>query len=123
MHPSALLTLVTTFARSRLTDPGLGAPMIADHLDVTVAQLRELSGAVQFDLDQWILAERLDLARLALVSPTARTWSPDHGCQWGFSDTSRFADEFKSAYGVSPGEFQQIAAAEGPASAADDDGA
>lgn len=112
MRPNTLMTLVTTFARSHLTDPELCAPMIADHLDVTVAQLRHLSEAAQFDLDQWILAERLDLARVALVDPATATWIPEQAHQWGFGDAAHFADEFRSAFGLSPSEFQHITAGE-----------
>ncbi|ORM28763.1 helix-turn-helix domain-containing protein [Williamsia sp. 1135] len=114
MRPDTLMTLVATFARSHLTDPELGARMIAGHLDVTVAQIRQLSVAAQFDLDQWILAERLNLARVALVAPSAAAWAPDQARRWGFDDATHFADQFKSAYGLSPGEFQQITAAEQP---------
>ncbi|AZG44477.1 AraC-like ligand-binding domain-containing protein [Gordonia insulae] len=109
--PDSLMARVTDFVSIHLTDPELSASMIADNLGVSTVALRRLSESTQFDLERWILSERLGLARNVLADQ-AGTWHPEQSRRWGFGNASFFTEEFSAAYGVSPGEWQQITTAE-----------
>ncbi|MEE4025345.1 helix-turn-helix domain-containing protein [Gordonia sp. PKS22-38] len=109
--PEALTRMVMDFVRSHLRDLDLSARMIADNLGVSTAQIRDLSSSTQFDLDRWIVAERLRLAHHTLARQ-ASGWHPEQSRRWGFGNTSDFIEEFTAAYGVSPRDWQRISAEE-----------
>ncbi|MDY6808386.1 MAG: AraC family transcriptional regulator [Actinomycetota bacterium] len=113
LPPEDLTREVADFVRGHLTDLDLSERMIADNLGVSTAQLRDLAAATQFDLDRWIVAERLRLAHDALAWQTVG-WDPEQSRRWGFGNPSLFIEEFTTAYGISPSDWQQIASAEHP---------
>lgn len=109
--PADLVEAVTAFVRTHLTDSGLSEATIADNLGVGIADLRHLSVSTQFDLERWILAERLVMAR-EMIGEQHDRWRPEQSRHWGFSNSARFTEEFTATYGVSPDEWQQISATE-----------
>ncbi|GAA3713975.1 hypothetical protein [Gordonia hankookensis] len=109
IRSDALMTMVADFVRSHLTDPGLSAGMIADNLGVSVTELRQLATSEQFDLDRWMLAERLRLARHVIARQGCQMRA-DQSRSLGFADRAHFAEEFSAAYGLSPQEWLQVTA-------------
>nr|WP_272918249.1 hypothetical protein [Gordonia sp. SID5947] len=107
IRPDALMAMVADFVRSHLTDPDLSVGMIADNLRVPVIELRQLATDAQFDVDRWMLAERLRMAR-ALMAREGRELRPGQRRSLGFVDRRHFAEEFSAAYGLSPQEWQQM---------------
>lgn len=107
VREETLLTRVLAWARQHLTDPELGPERIAAVHNVSVRQLYKTCAAGGVRLEQWLIAERLELARAELVSPSGRHRSVAavaRSC--GFSDPSHFARRFRAAYGLSPRECQ-----------------
>jgi AraC-like DNA-binding protein len=105
VREDTLLTRALTWARQHLTDPDLDAEGIAAAHNVSVRQLYKVCAAGGVSLEQWLIAERLELARAELVSPSGRHRSIAAvalGC--GFADPSHFARRFRAAYGLSPRE-------------------
>ncbi|MEE3850251.1 hypothetical protein VZC37_07890 [Gordonia sp. LSe1-13] len=109
--PEVLTRRVMDFVRSHLSDLDLSERVIADNLGVAIAQIRDLSASTQFDLDRWIVAERLRLAHHTLARQGSG-WHPEQSRRWGFGSTSDFIEEFTAAYGVSPRDWQRISAEE-----------
>lgn len=108
VRAETLLTRVLAWARGHLTDPDLDARRIAAAHNVSVRQLYKVCAAGGVSLEQWLIAERLELARAELVAPSRRHRSiaaVAHSC--GFADPSHFARRFRAAYGRSPREYQR----------------
>jgi AraC-like DNA-binding protein len=110
VRDDSLLGPVRAYVRQRLHDPALTVEAIAAAHNVSVRRLYRTWAQAGLSLEQWIIDQRLEAARTALVSPagfhrtiaaTART------C--GFSDPSHFSRRFRRAYGVTPREWQRIA--------------
>lgn len=105
VREETLLTRVLAWARLHLTDPDLDAGRIASAHNVSLRQLYKVCAAGGVSLEQWLIAERLELARAELVSPSGRHRSVAavaRSC--GFTDPSHFARRFRAAYGLSPQE-------------------
>ena len=99
----ALLTRVMAYVRAHLTDPALSPHSIARAHSVSVRQLYKVCAAADLSLEQWIIDQRLEAARTALVSPDGRRRSiaaTAHAT--GFRDPSHFTRRFRAAYGVTP---------------------
>jgi AraC-like DNA-binding protein len=110
VREETLLTRVLTWARQHLTEPDLGPERIAAVHNVSVRQLYKACAAGGVSLEQWLIAERLEVARAELASAAGRRRpiaSTARAC--GFPDASHFARRFRAAYGVSPREWQQLA--------------
>ena len=67
-----LLTRVMAYVRAHLTDPSLSPQSIARAHSVSVRQLYKVCAAAELSLEQWIIDQRLEAARTALVSPDGR---------------------------------------------------
>jgi AraC-like DNA-binding protein len=111
VREETLLTRLLAYARAHLTDPDLGPHRLAAAHNISVRRLYlEFAGA-GLHLEQWLIAERLELARAQLASRAGRHRSVAavaRSC--GFSDPSHFARRFRQAYGVPPREWQQESA-------------
>jgi AraC-like DNA-binding protein len=105
----ALLLRVKAFARQHLGDPGLDARTIAAAHHVSLRQLYKTCAKADLRLEQWIIAERLGHAAedLARSSPADLSIG-EVAHRWGFATASHFATRFRSAYGVSPREWQAV---------------
>src|SRR4051794_27753887 len=69
VHADPLLTRVLAYARLHLADPGLGAESLARVHHVSVRHLYAVCAEAELSIEQWIIHERLEAARTALVSP------------------------------------------------------
>jgi AraC-like DNA-binding protein len=110
VRENSLLARVRAFVRQRLADPRLTADVIAAAHNVSVRRLYALCAEAGLSLEQWIITERLEAARSALISPAGlhRTIAATaRAC--GFADASHFSRRFRNAYGVTPREWQRIA--------------
>lgn len=110
VRADTLLTRVLAWAREHLTETDLGPERIAAVHNVSVRQLYKACAEAGVSLEQWLISERLDLARAELASAAGRRRpiaTTAHAC--GFADPSHFARRFRAAYGLSPREWQQLA--------------
>ncbi|MEU0387737.1 helix-turn-helix domain-containing protein [Streptomyces chartreusis] len=110
----SLLQHVLAYARTHLTEPDLTAARVAHAHNISVRALYRLCARAGLSLEQWIIEQRLEGARAALVSPVGRTRTVASVARaWGFTDPSHFTRRFKAAYGVTPRQWR--AWAPGPA--------
>ncbi|TYP88333.1 helix-turn-helix domain-containing protein [Blastococcus xanthinilyticus] len=108
VREETLLTRVLAYARAHLTEPDLTAPRLAAVHNVSVRQLYKVFAAAGLHLEQWLIVERLELARARLVSPTGRYRSVAavaRSC--GFADPSHFSRRFRQEYGLTPREWRE----------------
>jgi AraC-like DNA-binding protein len=106
-----LLSRVLAYVRLHLTDIGLTPERVAREHNVSVRQLYKACAAAELSLEQWIIEQRLETARADLSSPAARRRpiaATARAC--GFRDPSHFARRFRAAYGMTPRDWQQVAA-------------
>ncbi|MGY1804204.1 helix-turn-helix domain-containing protein [Blastococcus sp. SYSU D00922] len=109
VRAETLLTRALAWAREHLTETDLGPERIAAVHNVSVRQLYKACAEAGISLEQWLISERLELARAELASAAGRRRpiaTTARGC--GFSDPSHFARRFRAAYGLSPREWQQL---------------
>ncbi|MGY1624264.1 helix-turn-helix domain-containing protein [Geodermatophilus sp. SYSU D00965] len=102
------VTRVLADVRRRLTDPGLTPERIAAAHNVSVRQLYKEFAEAGLSLEQTVIAERLELARSMLASPSGRRRSiaaTARSC--GFADPSHFTRRFRAAFGTTPREWQR----------------
>jgi len=108
VREETLLTRVLAWSREHLRDPDLGPERVAAVHNVSVRQLYKACAEAGVSLEQWLITERLELARTELGTPLGRRRpiaATAHAC--GFQDPSHFARRFRAAYGLSPREWQQ----------------
>ncbi len=111
VREETLLTRVRAHVAQRPADPGLTPAGIARAHGVSLRQLYKAFAAAGASLEQEVIAARLEAARARLTSPAARTRpiaAVARAC--GFSDPSHFARRFRAAYGMSPSQWQRVAA-------------
>jgi len=111
VRAQTLITRVRAYGERHLTDPSLTPATIAGAHNVSVRQLYKACAEAGLSLEQWIIGERLAVARAQLASAAGRRRSiaaTAHAC--GFADPSHFARRFKLAYGITPREWQRTTA-------------
>jgi AraC-like DNA-binding protein len=110
VREESLVSRVLAWSRAHLTDTDLAPERIAAVHNVSVRQLYKACAEAGVSLEQWLIAERLELARTELTTPSGRRRpiaATAHAC--GFQDPSHFARRFRAAFGLSPHEWQQLA--------------
>ena len=110
VREDTLVTRVLTYARAHLTEPDLTPRRIAQAHNVSLRLLYRTCAEAGLSLEQWIIGQRLEEARVVLGSPGGRRRaiaSVARAC--GFADPSHFARRFRAAFGMSPSEWQQEA--------------
>jgi AraC-like DNA-binding protein len=103
-----LLSQVRSYVRQHLSEPSLNAETIARAHAVSVRQLYRLCAAADISLEQWIIGQRLDGARVELAA--VRNAQPSIAMvarRWGFTDPSSFNRRFRATFGMSPGEWRR----------------
>jgi len=112
-NPRALLLgQIRSVVEARLTDPDLDGQKVADLVGITVRYANALLAEQDTSLHRLILSRRLSRCRFALEDPNqAHRTIADIAQGWGFSDMTHFGRCFKTAYGVSPREYQMAAQA------------
>jgi AraC-like DNA-binding protein len=105
-----LVTQVLAYARQHLTDPGLTPERIAGAHNVSVRQLYKACAGAGVRLEQWLIEQRLEVARAELATPSGRRRSiAATASACGFVDPSHFARRFRAAYGMTPRDWQRSA--------------
>jgi AraC-like DNA-binding protein len=103
-----LSSRLMAYLHRHLTEPDLTPERIAKEHCISIRQLYKLCEHEGIQLEQWIISQRLEGARIELLSPAARRWTiAAVASSWGFNDPSHFARRFRAAYGVSPREWQR----------------
>ncbi|PYE17324.1 AraC-like DNA-binding protein [Williamsia limnetica] len=103
----ALIPRIQADIRARLHDPGLTERSLADRFGFTTHELKKRTCDHGFDIDQWIIAERLTEVRAELLEsrrpPDARI-----ARRWGFADQQHLEHAFASTYGMSIQQWWEI---------------
>jgi AraC-like DNA-binding protein len=108
VREETLLSRVMTYAAHHLTDPDLGPERLAAVHNVSLRQLYKTCADGGIRLEQWLIDQRLEAARVELASPAGRrrpVSAVARAC--GFADPSHFARRFRAAYGMSPRAWQR----------------
>lgn len=106
----SLATRVRSFVGLHLRDPDLTPERIARAHSVSVRQLYKAFAGEGLSLEQWIIDQRLELARTELSSPAGLRRSISataRGC--GFASDSHFSRRFRRTYGLTPRDWQRAA--------------
>ncbi|MFI0710481.1 helix-turn-helix domain-containing protein [Streptomyces inhibens] len=103
----AMLVLIKEYIVRNLPDPGLSPEVIAAAHHVSVRYLHKLFEHEETTVSRWILQQRLekcrrDLSRATGTAPTMAAVAR----HWGFVSPSHFSRAFRTAYGMSPREWQ-----------------
>ncbi|MEU8620138.1 helix-turn-helix domain-containing protein [Streptomyces sp. NPDC048623] len=109
---------VRAFIRQNLHDPELTPPVVAAAHHISLSYLHRIfqQESPGETVAAWIRARRLEGARRDLADPALRGL-PVHAlaARWGYPRASDFTRAFRSAYGLPPTEYRQLALACGGA--------
>ncbi|MFJ3880869.1 helix-turn-helix domain-containing protein [Streptomyces sp. NPDC090077] len=99
----SLLTRVQAYARRHLTDPDLCVEAIARAHHVSSRHLYKAFHRAGMSLEQWLIHERLELARRMLSNPRhAHLPIAVIAARCGFTSHSHFTRRFRTAYATTP---------------------
>ncbi|MFJ5808673.1 helix-turn-helix domain-containing protein [Streptomyces sp. NPDC093093] len=103
-----LASRVLAHARRHLTDRDLTPERLAAEHAVSVRQLYAVLSREGISLEQWLITERLALARRMLASAryTGLTVAAV-AARCGFAGASHFSRRFQAAYGLTPSEWRR----------------
>jgi AraC-like DNA-binding protein len=105
-----LLFRIRHYIRANLADSTLTPERIARAHNISVRHLYQVWSATQFTLSQWIIQQRLALARELLSDPQTRNATiAAIARRSGFRDPTHFTRRFRDAYGVTPREWRRAA--------------
>ena len=91
------------FVDRHLTDPELGAPMIARRLGVTTRYVQMVFASLSTTMSAYIVERRIDLAAKLLADGCEQV--ADVAFRVGFTDLSHFYRSFRRRYGASPRRY------------------
>lgn len=107
---ATLLAVTQAHVDRHITDAGLTPDRIARAHSVSLRTLYAAWAGNDLSLSAYIMAQRLELARRALVEPGSRVRTIAAVARhYGFVDATHFARRFREAYGLSPREWRQLA--------------
>ncbi|WP_409332819.1 helix-turn-helix domain-containing protein [Trujillonella humicola] len=115
VREETLLSRVRAHVRQNLADPGLTPRSIAAAHNVSVRQLYRACAEAGWSLEQWVIDQRLEDARVRLTTPAGLRrpiGATARAC--GFADASHFTRRFRRAYGMTPREWQRAATSGAP---------
>jgi AraC-like DNA-binding protein len=94
-----LIPKIRAHIRDRLSDPDLNLEMIARRYGISSLRLQKWTAERGFDIDRWILAERLRGIRAELLGSDT---PPDESVakRWGFDDFHHLRGTFLDTYGM-----------------------
>jgi len=102
----SLMTRITTYLHRHLTEPDLSPARIARAHNISVRWLYD-NWTDELSLVQWIIRERLELARRELAGPQTQSIATV-ARQCGFTDPAHFSRRFREAFGMSPREWRRL---------------
>lgn len=107
---SPLLVRIMEYVELHLTDPDLSPEVIARAHHISVRYLHKLFKEEDITVGRWILRRRLEECRRDLMRSGrgSRTIAAVAG-RWGFLSAAHFSRVFRSAYGMSPREWRDMA--------------
>ena len=103
---TSLMTRVTMYLHRHLTEPDLSPARIAREHNISVRWLYD-NWTDELSVVQWIIRERLELARRELAGPKTQSIATV-GRQCGFTDPAHFSRRFREAYGMPPREWRRL---------------
>jgi AraC-like DNA-binding protein len=99
---------IFAYVRQHLSDPDLTPANIAQVHNISLQYLHKICNALNTNIDEWIIQERLEGARRDLSRPGGSFVSTSLVARrWGFKNASEFNERFSHAYSVSPKDFAQ----------------
>jgi AraC-like DNA-binding protein len=108
VREETLLTRVRAYVGQHLGDPSLTPETIAAVHNVSLRRLYKAFADAGLSLEQWVIGQRLEAARAALLSPSGLRRSIEATARaCGFDSPSHFTRRFRQAYGMTPREWQQ----------------
>jgi len=108
-----LLFRIRHYIRANLADSSLTPERIAQAHHISVRHLYKVWSTTDSTLSQWIIQQRLVLARQMLRDRQARSVTiAAIAHRSGFSDATHFTRRFRAAYGVTPREWRRGSAEE-----------
>ncbi len=111
-YRTALTARMRGFIEQNLHRADLDGTMIAGAFSMSPRSVRDVFAAHATTPGRYILARRLERARILLVEPAQhRRPIGDIAYAAGFSDLSYFSRSFRAAFGQSPREAREIARA------------
>ncbi|MFD9483269.1 helix-turn-helix domain-containing protein [Streptomyces sp. NPDC059991] len=107
---SEMLSRIRAFVEEHLMDPDLSPESIARAHHISVRYLHKLFQNDGTTVSQWVRRRRLESCRIELGRSNRRFTVAAVANRWGFSSPSHFSRTFRGAYGMSPSEWQSLAA-------------
>ncbi|KRV47754.1 hypothetical protein AQ490_05090 [Wenjunlia vitaminophila] len=106
----ALLLRIHAFIHQHLADPELTPAVIAAAHHISLRHLHRLFHEEQTTVAAWVRQQRLEHCRQDLADPRlAARRIHTIAARWGFARAADFSRAFRSAYGVSPKDYRDIA--------------
>lgn len=106
-----MLNQIRAYIDEQLTDPDLSPRTIARAHHISVRYLHKLFQSHGATVGTWVRQRRLDSCRTDLSRTFNRnTTVAAVARRWGFSSPAHFSRSFKEAYGMTPREWQSLAA-------------
>jgi AraC-like DNA-binding protein len=100
---------VKSFIEAQLGDPALTPGRIAAAHHISLRYLYRIFEAEHTSVGSWIRGRRLDQCRRDLTDPALAGRAVSAiGARWGFVDATHFTRAFKTAYGVTPGDYRRL---------------
>jgi AraC-like DNA-binding protein len=100
--------LACAYIEERLRDPRLSAPDVAAAVGIGVRQLTRVFAELGTTFPRHVLRRRLELAHSLLTGADAGTLvTATVATMCGFHSISRFSENFRSRFGVAPGELRR----------------
>ncbi|MEU0250515.1 helix-turn-helix domain-containing protein [Streptomyces sp. NPDC006235] len=107
-----MLARIRAFIEEHLMEPELSPESIARAHHICVRSLHKLFQDGGTTVGQWVRQRRLESCRYELGrTSNRRTTVAAVAQRWGLSSPSHFSRRFRGAYGMSPREWQALAAA------------
>ncbi len=102
-----VLRAIKSFIDDNLREPLLSPAFIASRFGISIRYLHKLFAGTGESLGDYVLAQRLEQAKLELRNPTYDRFSiGEIAGRWGFRDASNFHRNFKRRFDVTPRQIR-----------------
>lgn len=113
-HQSGLMALIRNYIDVHSSNPDLSPAELAAKFDISVRYLHRLFAATEVSFTEYLIEQRLIQARHMLADAhnhQKKILSVAYDC--GFRNLNHFGRRFRMRFGVTPGEFRQMASMQG----------